>query len=386
MTSPSPLAEVARVFTRLGVTAFGGPAAHVAAMEDELVTRRQWITRDQFADLVGAANLIPGPNSTELAIHLGYHRAGWAGLFVAGTCFIVPAVLLVWGIAWSYVAYGQRVEVGAMLQGVQPAVLAVVVQAIWRLRGSLVRSRPAAGLAAAAFVGVLAGISELHILLGAVMVALALAGMTTRQKEDTSPPTQGVVPALAVGVPAGGAITLGGVSSSGIFLSFAKIGSVLFGSGYVLLTFLRGEFVARLGVLSDAQLLDAIAVGQVTPGPVFSAATFVGYLLGGHAGAAAATAGIFLPAFVGVAVTAPFVRRLRSTPGLSRALDAVNAVTLAFLASVVLTIGRGIAPSPWTLAIFFASSALLLRTRIGAGWVLVGGAVVGLLRQLLAGP
>lgn len=386
MTSPSPLAEVAQVFTRLGVTAFGGPAAHVAAMEDELVTRRQWVTRDQFADLVGAANLIPGPNSTELAIHLGYHRAGWAGLLVAGTCFIVPAVLLVWGIAWSYVAYGQRVEVGAMLQGMQPAVLAVVVQAVWRLRGSLVRSRSGAGLAAAAFVGVLAGISEMYILLGAVMVALALAGMTTRQQGDTSPPARGVVPVLAVGVPAGGAITLGGLSSTGIFLSFAKIGSVLFGSGYVLLTFLRGEFVARLGMLSDAQLLDAIAVGQVTPGPVFSAATFVGYLLGGHSGAAAATAGIFLPAFVGVAVTAPFVGRLRNTPVLSRGLDAANAVTLAFMASVVLMIGRGIAPSPWTLAIFFASSALLLRARIGAGWVLVGGAVVGLLRLLLAGP
>lgn len=385
MTSPSPLAEVARVFTRLGVTAFGGPAAHVAAMEDELVTRRGWVTRDQFADLVGASNLIPGPNSTELAIHLGYHRAGWAGLLVAGTCFIVPAVLLVWGIAWSYVAYGQRVEVGAMLQGMQPAVLAVVVQAVWRLRGSLVRSRLGAGLAVVAFMGVLVGVSELYILLGAVVVALSVAAMTTRQARDSSPPAHGLVPALVAGVPAGGAVTLGGLSSTGIFFSFAKIGSVLFGSGYVLLTFLRGEFVARLGVLSEPQLLDAIAVGQVTPGPVFSAATFVGYLLGGHAGAAAATAGIFLPAFVGVAVTAPFVRRLRDTPTLSHALDAVNAVALALMASAVLLIGRGIAPTPWSLAILLVSGALLLRTRIGAVWVLFGGAAVGLLRFVLVG-
>ncbi len=385
MTSPSPLAEVARVFTRLGVTAFGGPAAHVAAMEDELVTRRGWVTRDQFADLVGAANLIPGPNSTELAIHLGYQRAGWAGLVVAGTCFIVPAVLLVWGIAWSYVAYGQRVEVGAMLQGMQPAVLAVVVQAVWRLRGSLVRSRLGTGLAAVAFVGVLVGVSELYLLLGAVAVALAMAGMTTRQARESSPPAHGVIPMMAASLPAGGAATMGALSSTGIFLSFAKIGSVLFGSGYVLLTFLRGEFVTRLGVLSEPQLLDAIAVGQVTPGPVFSAATFVGYLLGGHAGAAAATAGIFLPAFVGVAVTAPFVRRLRETPMLSHALDAVNAVALALMASAVLLMGRGIAPTPWSLAILLVASAVLLRTRIGVAWVLLGGAAVGLLRLVLFG-
>jgi len=376
------LAEVAAVFTRLGLTAFGGPAAHIAAMEDELVAKRGWVTRDAFADLVGAANLIPGPNSTELAIHLGYRRAGWAGLVVAGCCFILPAVALVWFIAWAYGRYGARVEVQAMLQGMQPAVLAVVVQAIWRLKGSLARTRSGAVLAALAFAGLVLGVSELVLLLAAIGAALLWA-MAERGDGETASRLAGA-PAAALGLlPAAvDATTAPLLSNPAIFLSFARIGSVLFGSGYVLLTFLRGEFVTRLGVLSEAQLLDAIAMGQVTPGPVFSAATFAGYLLGGHGGAAAATAGIFLPAFVGVAVTAPFVARLRASPVLSRILDAVNAVTLAFMAGVVLLMLRGFAPSPLSLAILGVASILLIRTSIGAGWVLAGGALAGLTAML----
>lgn len=399
----TPVREVAWVFTRLGLTAFGGPAAHIAAMDDELVTRRAWLSRDDFADLIGAANLIPGPNSTELAIHLGYRRAGWPGLVVAGCCFIAPAVLLVWGFAWAYVALGTRVEVQALLQGMQPAVLAVVVQAIWRLKGSLARTRLGVVLAIVAFVGVLLGVSELVLLLGALVVALLYAAFSGR---GTSAPGAGfaIVPWLGLGsaslpqpaTPTGLAATwiaagaasvkaTASLPAGALFLSCAKIGSVLFGSGYVLLVFLRGEFVTRLGVLSEAQLLDAIAVGQVTPGPVFSAATFVGFLLGGHAGAAAATAGIFLPAFVGVAVTAPLVARLRRSPVLSRTLDAVNAVTLTFMAGVVLLMARGIALSPWSLAILVSATLLLLRTRVGAGWVLCGGALAGLTRLLITG-
>lgn len=374
------LVEVAVVFTRLGLTAFGGPAAHVAAMEDELVSKRAWVTRDAFADLVGAANLIPGPNSTELAIHLGYRRAGWPGLLVAGCCFIGPAVVLVWLVAWAYVGYGARVEVQAMLQGMQPAVLAVVVQAIWRLKGSLARTRSGAVLAALAFAGLVLGVSELTLLLAAVGAAL-LWTLAERGGESSSR-----LAVTAVSVPgllpmAAGAAAVPHLSHGAIFLSFARIGSVLFGSGYVLLAFLRGEFVTRLGVLSEAQLLDAIAVGQVTPGPVFSAATFAGYLLGGHGGAAAATAGVFLPAFIGVAVTAPFVARMRTSPVLSRILDAVNAVALALMAGVVLLMLRGFAPSPLSLAILGVASILLIRTSIGAGWVLAAGAVAGLARM-----
>lgn len=374
------LLEVARVFLTLGTTAFGGPAAHVAAMEDEVVTRRQWLSRDDFVDLVGAANLIPGPNSTELAIHLGYHRAGWAGLVVAGSCFLVPAVAIVWLCAMAYGRFGARVEVAAMLQGMQPAVLAVVVQAIWRLKGSLVRSRVGLVLAVLAFGGVLAGVSELLLLLGAIVVALAWAFW--RAPDPGAPPalpmTVPLVAPMAVSIASAGA-TLGAAS---VFVSFLKLGSVLFGSGYVLLAFLRGEFVERFGVLSEGQLLDAIAIGQVTPGPVFSAATFVGYLLAGHAGAAAATAGIFLPAFAGVALTAPLVRRLRTSPIASRALDAVNAVSLALMASVVVLMARGIALSVPSLAILLGASLLLVRTSVGAGWVLLGGAVAGLLKLL----
>lgn len=372
------------MFTRLGLTAFGGPAAHVAAMEDELVTKRAWVSRDEFADLVGAANLIPGPNSTELAIHLGYRRAGWPGLVVAGTCFIVPAVLLVWGIAWVYGRYGTRVEVQAMLRGMQPAVLAVVVQAVWRLKGSLARTPLGVVLAVVAFVGLMLGVSEVLLLVGAIAAALIVSAV---QGEITTSAQPMLVPWLSPAQLAGAVAATGAVpmlSNTAIFASFARIGSVLFGSGYVLLTFLRGEFVTRLHVLSEAQLLDAIAVGQVTPGPVFSAATFVGYLLGGHAGAAAATAGIFLPAFVGVALTAPFVVRLRRSPVLGRALDAVNAVSLALMAGVLVLMMRQIAPSPLSLAILGGASALLLRTRIGAAWVLLGGALAGLAQLLVS--
>ncbi|MBY0488307.1 MAG: chromate efflux transporter [Gemmatimonadaceae bacterium] len=356
--------DVAAVFVRLGVTAFGGPLAHIAAMEDELVTRRQWVSREEFADLVGAANLIPGPNSTELASHLGYRRAGWPGLVAAGVGFILPAVLLVWGLAVLYTRLGARVDVAAALSGMQPAVLAVVVQAAWRLKGSFVRSRLAAVLAGAALVAVLAGVSELTVLLAAVILAIAMIART-----NTS--------ALPVALSATGAAATTTLGTGTIFLSFAKIGSVLYGSGYVLLTFLRGEFGERLHVLTDA-----LAVGQVTPGPVFSAATFVGYLLGGSAGAWAATAGIFLPAFVGVALTAPFVRRLRGDPRLAPALDVVNAVSLALMVSVVLVMARAVAAQPLALAIFLATSLLLLTTRVGAGWVLLLGGLAGLLRLL----
>ena len=373
--------EVARVFGRLGLTAFGGPAAHIAAMEDEIVTRREWISRDDFADLVGASNLIPGPNSTELAIHIGYRRAGWAGLIAAGVSFIVPAVVLVWALAIAYVHGGSRMNAPAILARLQPVVLAVVVQALWRLRASLVRSRWAALVAAASVVAVLAGVSEITVLVLALLASLVMARVTLHHNAGTNHHPLAALGAVAV--TSMSAPTSVAMSAPAVFLSFAKIGSVLFGSGYVLLTFLRGEFVVRHAVLTDAQLLDAIAVGQVTPGPVFAAATFVGYLIAGHAGAAAATAGIFLPAFVGVALTAPYVARLRDSRRWSLALDGVNAASLALMASVVLVMARHIAPDPVALAILSGATAVLVFTRIGSGWVLLAGACVGPLRALL---
>lgn len=351
----SALGEVARLFLRLGCTAFGGPLAHIAAMEDEVVTKRGWVTRDEFADLVGATNLIPGPNSTELAIHLGYRRAGWPGLVVAGLCFLLPAVGLVWALAWGYTRAVTRVDVAAALAGMQPAVLAVVVQAAWRLRRAFVRS-------------------TLSAVLGAVAFLAAVSGMGAFPGGVGAPPVASATMTAATAAAA--------MSPTAIFWSFARIGSVLFGSGYVLLPFLRAEFGNRLHVLADAPLLDAIAVGQVTPGPVFSAATFVGYLLDGHAGAAAATAGIFLPAFVAVAVTAPFLRTLREHPRIAPVLDVVNAVSLAFMLAAVVALARSVAATPLGLAIFLATSLVLLTTRVGAGWVLLAGGLAGLLRLL----
>lgn len=286
------LTEVARVFLRLGTTAFGGPAAHVAAMEDEIVTRRQWLSREEFADLLGAAHLIPGPNSTELAIHVGYHRAGWAGLLVA-----------------------------------------------------------------VALIGALLGVSEVVLLLGAIVVALLWARFTAPRSPGDS--RLAVDPTMLLAAPG---------------LVVAPVVGAALGA--------TGVFVSRLNVLTEGQLLDAIAIGQVTPGPVFSAATFVGYLLAGHAGAAAATVGIFLPAFVAVAVTAPLVRQLRASPIASRALDAVNAVSLALMLSVVILMARGLALTAPSLAILVVASALLLRTSVGAGWVLLGGALAGLFHLL----
>jgi chromate transporter len=341
------LLEVARVFLTLGTTAFGGPAAHMAAMEDEVVTRRQWLSRDDFADLVGAANLIPGPNSTELAIHLGYRRAGWAGLVVAGSCFLVPAVAIVWLCAMAYGRFGARVEVAAMLQGMQPAVLAVVVQAIWRLKGSLVRSRVGLVLAVLAFGGVLAGASELLLLLAAIVVALAWAfwrapgsGAPPAGPGPASPPRAGIAAAILASTSSAGPVAVPlavPLASSGatlgaatVFVSFAKIGSVLFGSGYVLLAFLRGEFVDAVGRAVGRAVARRHRHRAGHAGAGFLGGDLRrGICSAGHTGAAAATLGIFLPAFVGVALTAPLVSRLRTSPITSWALDAVNAVSLA---------------------------------------------------------
>jgi chromate transporter len=387
-----PVVEVARVFGRLGLTAFGGPAAHIAAMEDELVQRRAWVTRAEFMDLVSAANVIPGPNSTELALHLGLRRAGWRGLVAAGLAFVVPASVLVWMIAIAYVRYGRRPEMAAMLLGMQPVVLAVVGQALWRLGRSVLRAPLPIGIAIVGTVAVMAGLHELLVLAAAAAVGAASRGWTPASAARAllaapiappiAPPRGGAV-GRSAGRTLGGALVTASVGSSapsagGVFVSFFKIGSVLFGSGYVLLAFLRAEFVQRHGWLTDGQVLDAIAIGQVTPGPVFTSATFIGYLLAGHAGAGAATVGIFLPAFLFVAVSGPLVRRVRTSPRAAAALDGVNAASLALMVAVVLIMVKPVTTSWVGIGIFVVAGAALLRTTIGAGWMLLLGAVVGL--------
>lgn len=366
MDPSGSLREVLWLFLRLGATAFGGPAAHVAMMEDEVVRRRGWLDREAFLDLVAATHLVPGPNSTELAIHLGYRRAGWPGLFVAGAAFILPAVLIVWALAWFYVRYGALPAVLHVLAGLKPVVLAIVAHACWGFARTALKTRRLAAIAVAAAALALAGVHEL--------VVLALAGVAALRLRRGAALGLAVLP---LAVPAAGAAT-----PSGLFWIFAKIGSVLVGSGYVLLAFLRTELVVRRPWLSEAQLLDAIAVGQLTPGPVFTTATFVGYLLAGSAGAWAATAGIFLPAFFFVAVSGPLVPRLRRSRTAGDLLDGLVAGSVALMAVVAVLLAREAVPDAISAAIALVSVVLLVRFRVHAGWLMLGGAVLGAARSL----
>jgi chromate transporter len=369
-----PLVELLRVFLRLGATAFGGPAAHLAMMEDEVVTRRGWLSREEFLDLLGATNLIPGPNSTEMAIHIGHRRAGWTGLLVAGFAFIVPAMVIVWALAWAYVRFGRWPGASGILYGVKPVVVAVVVQALVRLGSAALKSRGLAVLAAAAVAARAMAVDELVVLFGAGLVAAVAAHGWGRSRDTALGLVASARPLALAGVAVVPTFQL-----STLFFAFLKIGAVLFGSGYVLVAFLRSELVVRLGWLTDAQLLDAVAVGQVTPGPVFTTATFVGYVLGGHAGAAVATAGVFLPAFVFVALSAPLVPRLRRSPWAGGFLDGVNVASLALMAVVTAQIGRSAVPDVFAAALAATSAVLLLGYRVNSSWLVVGGAALGVL-------
>jgi chromate transporter len=373
------LRELFLLFTKLGFVAFGGPAAHVAMMRQEVVTRRGWMDDQEFLDLNGATNLIPGPNSTELAIHIGRERAGLPGLLVAGTCFIVPATLIVLAFAIAYKAYGSTPAGQSLLYGITPVVVAIVVQALWGLLKTAVKGALTAAVGAGALLLYLfAGVPEIPLLFGAALLVFAA---------ENARRWWGRVAAMApLGIPLGLLATvkapaMGGILS--IFWSFLKIGSVLFGSGYVLLAFLRSEFVGP-GMLTGRQLLDAVAVGQVTPGPVFTTATFIGYLLGGLPGAVAATIGIFLPAFVFVALTGPFVSTLRSSPVLSSLLDGVNVASLALMAGVTLQLARETVLDPIAALVGVVALVLLLRFNINSAWLVIAGGVVGLAVQVLS--
>jgi chromate transporter len=379
-TEPRPLREVAAVFLKLGAIGFGGPAAHIALMRDEVVRRRRWVSDAEFVDLLGMTNLIPGPNSTEMAIHLGARRAGAAGLVVGGMCFIVPATVLVLVCAWAYVTYGTRPEVLGLLYGIQPVVIAVVVQAMWNLGRTTVRGPLAAAVGVAVAIGYFAGVHELVLLFGGgAVVALARYGqgrtaMTASALMSVLGGTAGATPAIA---PASGALTT-------LFLTFLKIGAVLYGSGYVLLAFLRNDFVSRLGWLTDRQLLDAVSVGQFTPGPVFTTATFVGYLVAGWPGALLATLAIFLPSFVFVALSRPLVPRMRAWRWTAAALDGVNVAALALMAGVTVTLARAAIVDIVTAALAVVAAVLLVRGRINSAWLILGGGTVGLIVRLLA--
>lgn len=361
MNDRTSLGELAWLFLRLGTTAFGGPAAHVAMMRQEVVDKRAWMTDQDFLDLVSATNFIPGPNSTELAIHIGRQRRGAAGLVVAGACFIIPAALIVGALAWAYVRYGALPAVENVLYGIKPVIVAVIAQALWSLGRTAVKTLWLGALGAGALAATFLGVHEL-VVLAAVATVAAIAAMA----RGAPPPS---LPATAIPWP--------------LFGVFLKIGSVLFGSGYVLLAFLRADLVERLHWITETQLLDAVAAGQVTPGPVFTTATFVGYLVDGPVGATLATLGIFLPAFVFVAITAPFLPRLRSSRLASAMLDGVNVASLALMAAVSFDVARASLIDVPTIVLAALGGLLLIRFRLNAMWLVLLGALAGAARHAL---
>jgi chromate transporter len=376
------LVQLALLFLRLGSTAFGGPAAHIAMMEDEVVRRRRWMSRERFLDLLGATNLIPGPNSTEMAIHVGYDRGGWAGLLVAGTCFIVPAVVIVTAIAWVYVRFGQLPEVTGILYGIKPVILAIIFQALWGLGRTAVKT-PFLGCVALLTAALnFGGVDELLMLLLGGTLAAAKRSVASDWRDHVKTMTivlllSGAAAALIFLIPH--LVRTGKIEFSlqALFLYFLKVGSVLYGSGYVLLAFLQSDLVGNWQWLTSAQLLDATAVGQVTPGPVFTTATFIGYLLGGTAGAIVATVGIFLPAFFFVAASGPLIPRMRRSVIAGAFLDGLNVASLALMAVVTWHLGRAAVFDLPSVLLAVAGAALLFRYRLNSAWLVLGGGLAG---------
>lgn len=374
--SSGSIGEIARVFLRLGFVAFGGPAAHIAMMEDEFVRRREWLTRERFLDLVGAVSLLPGPSSTELAIYLGQIRGGIPGLIAAGAAFILPAAVMVVGLAWTYVRYGAAPQVAGILFGIKPVVVVLIAQAVWSLARTAIKSKELAFLAAVVVVLAAFRVSTIALLIGtgvAWIVAQRPGGW--RAAIVSAGGAAGPVTAGSIG----GSV----VTSSSILLYFLKIGAVLVGSGYVLLAVLHADLVVRLHWLTEAQLLDAVAVSQATPGPFFTVATFIGYVLAGWKGAALATAGMFLPAFVYVAATAGFLSKLRQSPAAAAFLDGVNAAAVALMAFVGFAFARATLLSAPAAVICAIAALLLFRYRLNSAWLVLFGAAAGVVLRLL---
>jgi len=361
------LKEVASLFLKLGFIAFGGPAAHIALMRREVVERRKWLSDHACLDLLGASNLIPGPTSTELAIYLGYTRAGAPGLLLAGLLFILPAMLMVLAFAWAYVQFGGTPQAGALLYGIKPVIVAVIVQAIYGLLRTAVRNWMLAMVVVLTVALYFAGLNPLVLLFG-----LAIAVVLIENRERLSLVVLPVVATMAPAAPVS-------FSYVTLFLTFLKIGATLYGSGYVLLAFLHDDFVIGLGWLTDQQLLDAVAVGQVTPGPVFTTATFIGYVVGGLPGAVLATVAVFLPSFFFVAVVYPLVPRLRASPWASAFLDGANAAAVGLMAAVAWQLGTTSITDLFTVALALASAFLLIRFKVNSAWLVLGGGAFGLL-------
>ncbi len=385
------LLEVLWLFLRLGFTAFGGPAAHIAMMREEVVRRRQWISSERFVDLIGVTNLLPGPSSTELAIYLGYLRAGWPGLLVAGVCFIGPAMLIVLALAWAYVTYGALPQIDWLFYGIQPVVVAIIAQAIWNLGRTVFKGPLAVGLALLVLVCYFLGVNVLILLFGGAALYGLLRLLITRGRKK--PPVASLfLPGLVANLqifwgPLGSSLRAiaAPVSLGLVFLTFLKLGSVVYGSGYTLLAFLRTDLVQNLHWLTDKQLLDAVSIGQFTPGPVFTTATFIGYVVGGWPAALLATLAIFLPSFILIALIHPVASRLRQAAWTATLLDGVNAAALALMTGVLVQLGQRALTNILTVAVTVIAFALLLRFKLNSMWLILAGAVIGVLRFWIFG-
>lgn len=373
MSSTSELKEIAKLFFKLGSLAFGGPAAHIAMMEDEVVNKRKWMSQSHFLDLVGATNLIPGPNSTEMTMHCGYEKAGWKGLIIAGCCFIFPAVIITGVFAWFYQQYGQLPQVEPFIYGIKPAVIAIILMAAYRLGKKAIKNKTLAILGILATVASLMGINEIATLLGFGLLGLVIYYIN-KQKNTLF----NFVPLFILT-----ASTSVKISTLKIALTFLKVGAILYGSGYVLFAFLNTELVAK-GWLSRQVLLDAVAIGQITPGPVLSTATFIGWQLNGIAGAMAATIGIFLPSFIFVLLLNPIIPKMRKSETVSAFLDAVNVAAVALIVAVCVMMSKDTLTDWRTVLIALVSlTVVFVFKKMNSALIVLGSAVLGYLLSII---
>ncbi|MBF2058111.1 MAG: chromate transporter [Cyanobacterium sp. T60_A2020_053] len=367
------LKEIAQVFLRLGITAFGGPAAHVAMMDDEIVQKRQWMTRERLLDLLGVTNLIPGPNSTELAISIGYDKGGWRGLIVAGSCFIFPAMAIVWILAFLYSQYRTVPQADGLLYGIKPVIIAIVIQALWKLGKKAVKNWLTGLGALSAVIGYFMGIDEIVVLLAVGLGVMLIQLRSNFNANGLWLPLSPLVAQTVVGN------SINSPSPLNVFLFFLKVGCFLYGSGYVLLAFLERALVTQNQWLTSQELLDAIAIGQFTPGPILTTATFIGYLLAGNMGAIMATLGIFLPSFILVLIINPWVDKLRQSPVTSALLDGVNAGSVGLMVGVAFILGKESLFDIPTIIIGLGALILLFRFQINSIWLILGGGALGFL-------
>lgn len=374
------LKEVVLLFLKMGFTAFGGPAVHLGIMHDEVVKRRKWLNDEQFLDLVGATNLIPGPNSTEMTIHLSYLRAGWPGFILGGISFVLPAVLMVMGLAWSYQKYGAAPEVAWVLYAVKPVVIAIILKALWSLGKQAIKDLLTGITVLTVFILNLIGVDTLVLLFSAGIIVMLIKNFRVLKKD---PPTLKAL--LPLSLPSVASLVPKVFSLSTLFFTFLKIGSVLYGGGYVLLAFLRSDFVVRLGWLTEKQLIDAVAIGQVTPGPLFTTATFIGYILAGIPGAILSTVGIFLPSFFFVAISNRFIPKMRQSIWFSEFLNGVNAASLGLMAAVTIQLAKAVFVDLTSVFLAAISFILVIFTKISATWIILAAIVFGFARFWIGG-